>query len=57
MPTHGSITKAGKVRSQTPKIQGRERHSPTPRVSMRLKYKKRLMLKRKPGQNWEFVTS
>ncbi|MEM3590367.1 MAG: 30S ribosomal protein S30e, partial [Candidatus Bathyarchaeia archaeon] len=30
MPTHGSITKAGKVRSQTPKIQGRERRSPIP---------------------------
>ena len=23
MPTHGSITKAGKVRSQTPKIEGK----------------------------------
>ncbi|MGA3298013.1 MAG: 30S ribosomal protein S30e, partial [Candidatus Bathyarchaeia archaeon] len=24
MPTHGSLTKAGKVRSQTPKVQARE---------------------------------
>lgn len=27
MPTHGSLTKAGKVRSQTPKIQGKPRIS------------------------------
>ncbi|MGI0001954.1 MAG: 30S ribosomal protein S30e, partial [Nitrososphaeraceae archaeon] len=25
MPTHGSLTKAGKVRGQTPKIKGRDR--------------------------------
>ncbi len=56
MPTHGSITKAGKVRSQTPKIQGRERHSPPPRVSLRSKYVKRVMLNRKPGQNWIFLS-
>ena len=24
MPTHGSLTKAGKVRGQTPKIEGRK---------------------------------
>ncbi|MEM2988955.1 MAG: 30S ribosomal protein S30e [Candidatus Bathyarchaeia archaeon] len=52
MPTHGSITKAGKVRSQTPKIQGRERRSPIPRVRVRSLAKKRLILGRKPGQNW-----
>ncbi|MGI0029363.1 MAG: 30S ribosomal protein S30e, partial [Nitrososphaera sp.] len=27
MPTHGSLTKAGKVRGQTPKIQGKPRLS------------------------------
>lgn len=27
MPTHGSLTKAGKVRSQPPKIQGKPRIS------------------------------
>ncbi len=25
MPTHGSLTKAGKVRGQTPKVEGRKR--------------------------------
>ena len=24
MPTHGSLTKAGKVRGQTPKVEGRK---------------------------------
>ncbi|MEM2901211.1 MAG: 30S ribosomal protein S30e [Candidatus Bathyarchaeia archaeon] len=52
MPTHGSITKAGKVRSQTPKIDARERHSPIPKVRGRLNAKKRFLLNRKPGQNW-----
>ncbi|MGC8568386.1 MAG: 30S ribosomal protein S30e [Nitrososphaeria archaeon] len=56
MPTHGSITKAGKVRSQTPKIQGREKHSPNPRVSLRRKFEKRIVLNRKPGQNWIFLS-
>ncbi|MDF2768707.1 MAG: Ribosomal protein, partial [Nitrososphaeraceae archaeon] len=27
MPTHGSLTKAGKVRGQTPKIEGKPRTS------------------------------
>ncbi|MGC8556060.1 MAG: 30S ribosomal protein S30e [Conexivisphaera sp.] len=52
MPTHGSITKAGKVRSQTPKIPPRPRTYPPPRVSFRNKYRKRYGLGRKPGQVW-----
>jgi small subunit ribosomal protein S30e len=52
MPTHGSLTKAGKVKSQTPKIQARERTSPIPRVRVRRNVEKRLELNRKPGQNW-----
>ncbi len=52
MPTHGSMTKAGKVRSQTPKIQGTPRASPTPKVRSRSTFRKRYILKRKPGQNW-----
>jgi small subunit ribosomal protein S30e len=28
MPTHGSLTKAGKVKGQTPKVQGKTRVSP-----------------------------
>jgi small subunit ribosomal protein S30e len=57
MPTHGSITKAGKVRSQTPKIQGRERRAPIPRVRVRSNAYKRLVLGRKPGQNWMFISN
>ncbi len=29
MPTHGSLTKAGKVRGQTPKVEGRKELEPT----------------------------
>jgi len=40
MPTHGSLTKAGKVRNQTPRLAPRERKSLSPRVRNRLKYEK-----------------
>ncbi|MFN4336623.1 MAG: 30S ribosomal protein S30e [Candidatus Nitrosocaldus sp.] len=53
MPTHGSITKAGKVKSQTPKLQARPRESPIPKVRNRSNYVKRLKYNRRPGQNWE----
>ena len=52
MPTHGSLTKAGKVRSQTPKIEPRPRKSPTPRARNRSNFRKRILLQRRPGQNW-----
>ena len=52
MPTHGSLTKAGKVRGQTPKIDGQERTSPIPRVRNRKMFLKRFTLNRNPGQNW-----
>jgi len=52
MPTHGALSKAGKVRSQTPKIQATPKKGPGPRVKNRRNYEKRLMLQRKPGQNW-----
>lgn len=52
MPTHGSLTKAGKVRSQTPKLQGKPRTSPNSRLRNKLNFLKRFELKRKPGQNW-----
>ena len=51
MPTHGSITKAGKVRSQTPKVDARERHSGIPRLRGRNNARKRILLARNPGQN------
>jgi small subunit ribosomal protein S30e len=46
------LTKAGKVRSQTPKLQGRTRVAPIPKRSLRDKYRKRFDLKRRAGQNW-----
>ena len=52
MPTHGALSKAGKVRSQTPKIQATSKKGVCPRVKNRRNYEKRLMLQRKPGQNW-----
>ncbi|MBD3172259.1 MAG: 30S ribosomal protein S30e [archaeon] len=43
MPTHGSLTKAGKVRSQTPKIEGKPKKSPSPKKRNRGNYKKRIL--------------
>lgn len=43
MPSHGSLTKAGKVRGQTPKIQPKEKHKEPPRVRNRLEYEKRVL--------------
>ena len=43
MPTHGSLTKAGKVRAQTPKIEGVPRKSPAPSRRNRSNYKKRIL--------------
>lgn len=52
MPTHGSLSKAGKVRSQTPKIQPSEKSRPGPKFRNKRNYEKRIVLQRKPGQNW-----
>ncbi|MEM0440022.1 MAG: 30S ribosomal protein S30e [Candidatus Caldarchaeum sp.] len=43
MPSHGSITKAGKVRSQTPKLEAKPRKSPSPRQRNRFNYVKRVL--------------
>ena len=51
--SHGSTTKAGKVRMQTPKIPVSVHHKfGGPRLRNRRKYEKRLLLKRGSGQNW-----
>ena len=52
MPTHGSLTKAGKVRSQTPKVVPREKSSLAPRQKVVRKFWQRQVLQRKAGQNW-----
>ncbi|MEM0384447.1 MAG: 30S ribosomal protein S30e [Candidatus Caldarchaeum sp.] len=43
MPSHGSITKAGKVRSQTPKLEAKPRKSPFPRQRNRANYLNRIV--------------
>jgi len=43
VPTHGSLTKAGKVRSQTPKIPPKPRKNKPPRVRNRVEYVRRFM--------------
>jgi small subunit ribosomal protein S30e len=50
MPSHGSLSKAGKIRALTPKIEGKERHSAIPRVANRNNYHKRFVLDRGNGQ-------
>ncbi|MEM2351963.1 MAG: 30S ribosomal protein S30e [Thermoproteota archaeon] len=52
MPTHGSLSKAGKVRSQTPKIPPRPKTNSSPKERVKRNYEKRIVLGRKPGQNW-----
>jgi small subunit ribosomal protein S30e len=51
MPTHGSLSKAGKVRAQTPKIGAKERTKLNPKIRSRRNYQKRIVLQRKTGQN------
>ena len=42
MPSHGSLTKAGKVRSQTPKIPAKQKKNLAPRIRNRKEYFRRL---------------
>jgi small subunit ribosomal protein S30e len=42
MPSHGSLTKAGKVRKQTPKIPAKPRKNLAPRVRNRREYRRLL---------------
>lgn len=51
MATHGSLTKAGKVRGQTPKVEGRKRVGTNPSLRNKSNFRKRLVLNRFPGQN------
>lgn len=52
MPTHGSLTKAGKVRSKSPPQKKERKPAPNPKERNRGNYVKRFILKRKSGQNW-----
>lgn len=53
MPSHGSLTKAGKVRAQTPKIEPKGRKNKPPRMRNRLEYVVRV-LNPKPEQGRRF---
>ncbi len=48
--SHGSLTKAGKVRSQTPKVESKERRTPIPIIRNRRNYVKRIINERIAGQ-------
>jgi small subunit ribosomal protein S30e len=48
--SHGSLTKAGKVRSQTPKVDGKVRVTPIPRLRNRRNYAKRILKGTPAGQ-------
>jgi len=50
MPTHGSLTKAGKVRGQTPKIEGKPRTSLVSKSRNKNNFIKRFEKRRLPGQ-------
>jgi len=51
--SHGSTTKAGKVRGQTPKIPSSNlRKSKIPKVNARRRYHVRYELEREVGQDW-----
>ncbi|MEM3143499.1 MAG: 30S ribosomal protein S30e [Candidatus Nitrosotenuis sp.] len=51
MATHGSITKAGKVKGQTPKVEGRKRVGTISILRNKSNFRKRFELHRTPGQN------
>jgi len=51
--SHGSTTKAGKVRQQTPKIPPTNlRKSKIPRINARRRYHRLVELEREKGQDW-----
>jgi len=51
MATHGSLTKAGKVRGQTHKVEGRKHEGTSSSLRNKGNIKKRFTLGRFPGQN------
>jgi len=44
VPSHGALSKSGKVRSITPRIESEKRSSSSPRVNNRKSYHKRFVL-------------
>jgi small subunit ribosomal protein S30e len=52
MPTHGSLTKAGKVRNQTPKLSSAKKKKPSPSQRNWKNYKKRILLAKNDNRNY-----
>ena len=50
MPTHGSLTKAGKVKGQTPKVQAKEKSSAISKIRNKENYIKRFEKRIPAGQ-------
>jgi ribosomal protein S30 len=50
VPSHGALSKSGKVRSITPKIESKKRSSSGPRVNNRKSYHKRFV----SGRNGQY---
>ena len=48
--SHGSLTKAGKVRSQTPKVVSHKLQKEIPRIRNRKHYNKRIIQSKDVGQ-------
>ena len=48
--SHGSLTKAGKVRNQTPKVEGRKRNCESPSFRNKKNYIKRVEREMPVGQ-------
>ena len=56
MPTHGSLTKAGKVRQATPKIPAKPKKNLHPRRRNRRNYLRRIVYVRE-GKPWPLMQS
>jgi small subunit ribosomal protein S30e len=52
MPTHGSLTKAGKVRNQTPKLSSANKKKPSPGKRNWKNYKKRILLAKNDDRSY-----
>ncbi len=53
MPTHGSLTKAGKVRNQTPKLSSANKKKPSPSKRNWKNYQKRILSAKKEDQDFK----
>ncbi|MCS7097300.1 MAG: 30S ribosomal protein S30e [Candidatus Methanomethylicia archaeon] len=57
MPSHGSLTKAGKVRSATPKIPPKPRKSRSPRMKNKIEHFRREVMGGVPWKNKKSISA